>query len=70
MDLMQLADGAVLVNSVALGETLCYIDSAWAPDMNGNCIPTHFISSGDTLIQVVDGSRLANSIVADPIFAT
>ena len=66
MDLLQLTDGAVLVNSADSGETLFYIDPAWASDMNGAYVPTHFVTTGDTLTQVVDGSESATSIVADP----
>lgn len=66
MSLLKLSDGAVLVNSAESGETLFYIDPAWASDTRGNRVPTYFIADGDTLTQVVNGSDSSTSIVADP----
>ena len=65
-ELLALSDGAVLVNSAESGETQFYVDPAWAADLDGNSIPSHFEIQGDTLTQVIENSSSSAIVVADP----
>lgn len=65
-ELLALPDGAVLVNSTDTGETEFYIDPAWAADVEGESIDSHFEIEGDTLVQVIGNSRSSTMVLADP----
>lgn len=58
--------GAVFISTAAEGASVP-VESAWAVDVNGKSVPTHYEVRGNELVQVVVPNKgTAYPIVADP----